>query len=145
MSGEFFTELLDFGALGIFAGFLVWLYVGMQRRLDALVEKFQIQLDRINADCAERNDKINADYDSRIEKMRERYDIVIREAREEGSEAMSHMKVVSKKLDKALLKIDEGLGSAHVVLEKVDEGLTTMREYHAEMEIHRRVKEASKE
>ena len=28
MSGEFFTELLDFGALGLFAGFLVWLYVG---------------------------------------------------------------------------------------------------------------------
>ena len=145
MSGEFFTELLDFGALGIFAGFLVWLYVGMQKRLDGLVEKFQIQLDRINADCAERNDKINADYDSRIERMRERYDIVIKEARSGGTEALQQMKEVSKKLDAATIKIDEGLSNAQDALEKLDEGLSTMRDFHAEMEILRRVREASKE
>jgi len=115
MSGDFFTELLDFGALGIFAGFLVWLYIGMQRRLDGLVDKFQIQLD-----------KINADYDARIEKMRERYDIVIRETREEASLE----KEISVKLDDALTKLDEGL--------------STVKTHYAEAEILRRVKEAAK-
>lgn len=116
MSGEFFTELLDFGALGIFAGFLVWLYVGMQKRLDALVERFQSQLDGINKD-----------YDNRIEKMRERYDAVIREAREEASTE----KELSQKLDAAL--------------EKLDEGLQSMKDHYREMEISRRIKEAKTE
>lgn len=116
MSGEFFTELLDFGALGIFAGFLVWLYVGMQKRLDSLVERFQSQLSGINKD-----------YDDRIEKMRERYDVVIREAREEASQE----KEMSQKLDQALIKLDEGLKS--------------MKDHYQEVEISRRIKEASKQ
>ena len=114
MSGEFFTELLDFGALGIFAGFLVWLYVGMQKRLDSLVERFQSQLDGINKD-----------YDDRIEKMRERYDIVIKEAREEASME----KELSQKLDEAL--------------DKLDSGLQSMKDHYQELEISRRIKEGA--
>tara|TARA_B100000131_G_scaffold319256_2_gene364791 strand:- start:487 stop:840 length:354 start_codon:yes stop_codon:yes gene_type:complete len=115
MPPEFFTELLDFGALGIFAGFLVWLYIGMQKRLDALVERFQDQLD-----------KINTDYDERIDKMRERYDLVIREARDEASIE----KELSQKLD--------------IAIDKLDEGLSSMREQYKDMEIARRLREAKK-
>jgi ribosome-binding protein aMBF1 (putative translation factor) len=115
MPSDFFTELLDFGALGLFAGFLIYLYISMQKRLDALVDKFQQQLD-----------KINKDYDSRIDKMRERYDIVIREAREEASME----KELSQKLDAALAKLDEGLVS--------------MREQYKEMEVARKLREAKK-
>ena len=68
--------LTDYGALGLFAGFLIWQFIGLQRRLDKLVENFQTQL----AD-------INKDYDERIEKMRERYDIVIEQYRKEGADA----------------------------------------------------------
>ncbi len=68
-------QLLDFGALGIFAGFLIWQFVGLQKRLDKLVSDFQTQLK-----------EINDDYDDRIDKMRERYDGVIKQARDETSD-----------------------------------------------------------
>jgi hypothetical protein len=34
------SGLLDFGALGLFAGFLIWLNARMQKRLDETVETF---------------------------------------------------------------------------------------------------------
>lgn len=113
MTDGLIAELLDFGALGIFAGFLIWQHLGMQKRLDSLVDRFQSQLD-----------KINSDYDGRIDAMRERYDAVIREAREEASIE----KELSNKLDQAL--------------EKLDQGLDKMREQFKEMEVQRRLREA---
>ena len=63
---EVFEMLLDHGSLGLFAAFLVWLYTSMQKRMDALVDRFQDQLDR----------KREA-YKQEILEMRNRYDEVI--------------------------------------------------------------------
>ena len=62
--------LLAGGPLGLFAAFLVYQFMAMQKRLDKLVEGFQEQLD-----------EIRKEYDGRSEKMRERYDRVIDEYR----------------------------------------------------------------
>ena len=64
-------SLLADGHLGIFAAFLVFQFITMQKRLDKLVEGFQEQID-----------EIRKDYDNRTEKMRERYDRVIQEYRD---------------------------------------------------------------
>ena len=69
-------QLIQGGAMGLFAAFLIWQHVGMQKRLDALVERFQEQLD-----------KINQDYDERIDRMRERYDVVIKDIRKEANDS----------------------------------------------------------
>lgn len=66
MTDALLAQLADFGALGLFAAFLLYQHFSMQKRLDALVERFQQQLD-----------KINEDYDARTEKLRDRYDTVI--------------------------------------------------------------------
>ena len=100
MTDALLAQLADFGALGLFAAFLLYQHFSMQKRLDALVEKFQQQLD-----------KINEDYDSRTEKLRERYDTVIA-----GKEAVTETIRVSlvavieenaRKLDTAIAKISE--------------------------------------
>jgi len=67
--------LLDYGALGILAGVLLWQHLGMQKRLDALVSSFQEQIDRI--------DKT---FDDRVELMRSRYDVVIQGIRKDCRE-----------------------------------------------------------
>ncbi len=64
-------SLLADGHLGIFAAFLVFQFVAMQKRLDKLVNGFQEQID-----------DIRKDYDQRTDKMRERYDKVIEEYRD---------------------------------------------------------------
>ena len=79
-------QLLAGGHLGLFAAFLVWQYIAMQKRLDTLVTSFKTQLK-----------DITDDYDDRILKMRERYDLVIREAREErADDARDFMAVRAK-------------------------------------------------
>ena len=72
MTDELIAQLVDAGGIGLLAGFLIWQHIGMQKRLDGLVEGFQDQVE-----------KMNVSYDGRIEKMRERYDVVIESIRSE--------------------------------------------------------------
>ena len=89
-------SLLDDGHLGVFAAFLIYQFVSMQKRLDALVEGFQKQLK-----------EINDEYDVRIEKMRERYDAVIKEARAEtAAQAKVFLNVRNKIQEKIVSKLD---------------------------------------
>ena len=135
MPSDFFTELLDFGALGLFAGFPVYLYIGMQKRLDALVERFQDQL----------ND-INKDYDDRIEKMRERYDVVIKEARAEGTAAHKDLLDMRERIHgDVVAQIEENARKLDSALEKLDTGLSAMRKHYQQAEIEQRVREMAKE
>lgn len=87
-------HLLADGHLGLFAAFLVFQFLSLQKRLDRAVEAFQSQLDQIRKD-----------YDSRTDKMRDRYDKVIEEYRdrEEGqsrefmiARTKVHNEIVSK-------------------------------------------------
>jgi hypothetical protein len=73
MTDALLAQLADFGALGLFAAFLLYQHFSMQKRLDALVEKFQVQLSEIQARC-----------DAGEEKLRERYDKVVEQYRLEA-------------------------------------------------------------
>ena len=106
MTESIINQLIQGGAMGLFAAFLVWQHLGMQKRMDGLVGRFQEQLD-----------KINADYDHRIEGMRERYDVVIEQYRQEAKDIQQ---TVSEKVDQNARKLDAALG-------KLDEGLREMR------------------
>ena len=92
-----FDQLIQGGAMGLFAAFLIWQHIGMQKRLDALVNRFQEQLD-----------KINQDYDERIEKMRERYDVVIKEIRaEQGAAAKEWARARTAVQEQVITKLDQ--------------------------------------
>jgi hypothetical protein len=125
------SQLLDFGALGIFAGFLIWQHLGMQKRLDALVDR----MSACQAGFQEQLGKINSDYDSRIERMRERYDAVIREARDVGE--ATKISQIDRHKDLA--------GKLDVALEKIEEGLAEMRDHYKELEIAKAIKDAKGE
>ena len=89
-------SLLADGHLGVFAAFLIYQFVTMQKRLDALVGGFQKQLK-----------EINDEYDGRIEKMRERYDAVIKEARAEtAAQAKDFLNVRNKIQEQIVSKLD---------------------------------------
>lgn len=80
--------LLEGGHLGLFAAFLVYQFLLMQKRLDRVVEGFQEQIE-----------EIRKDYDQRTEKMRERYDRVISEYRERED---TQSKQIVNKLDRLI-------------------------------------------
>ena len=97
-------NLLAGGHLGLFAAFLVWQFIALQKRLDKLVDSFQGQLK-----------DISDGYDSRLIAMRDRYDIVIKEARaERDADAREFMATRAKiqeqitgKLDRLIANIDK--------------------------------------
>ena len=97
-------NLLAGGHLGLFAAFLVWQFIALQKRLDKLVESFQGQLK-----------DINDGYDERLLAMRDRYDTVISEARaERDADAREFMATRAKiqeqitgKLDRLIANIDK--------------------------------------
>ena len=130
MTDAILQQLIQGGAMGVFAAFLVWQFMGMQKRLDKLVDSFQGQLKTINAD-----------YDQRIEAMRERYDVVIGQYRDEVTVAQKELfevrqqitVEVSDKIAENTRKLDEALG-------KLDEGLIAMRSMMEEA----RLKEAAR-
>ncbi len=97
MPDNLITELLNFGALGLFAAFLVWQHLAQQKRMDALVEGFQNQLK-----------EIDQGFENRIEVMRARYDVVIETTRERGREEQAALVAQNKELQKQLLETLSG-------------------------------------
>ncbi len=89
-------QLMAGGHLGLFAAFLVWQFIALQKRLDKLVESFQGQLK-----------DISDGYDSRLIAMRDRYDIVIKEARaERDADAREFMATRAKIQEQITAKLD---------------------------------------
>lgn len=76
MEATFIDHLIQGGAMGMFAAFLVWQHIQNTKRNDSLTERFQQQLETISKD-----------YDSRIDTMRDRYDVVIADIKKEHKEA----------------------------------------------------------
>ena len=66
--------LLAGGHLGLFAAFLVYQFMAMQKRLDKLVEGFQEQLDEIRKEYAARSEKMRESYDRVIDEYRGQID-----------------------------------------------------------------------
>jgi len=92
MTDQLISQLVDFGALGLFSGFLVYQFIQMQKRLDSLVERFQEQ---VNA--------IGEDFDKRVEDMRTRYDVVITDIRRDCRENEARLQNEVKEAQRELL------------------------------------------
>jgi len=126
MTDALMNTLTDYGALGVFAAFLVWQFMGMQKRLDSLVDRFQEQLA-----------EINVGYGEQVETMRERYDAVIEQYRQEAKDAQQ---LVGEKVDGNTRALGVAQGKLDTALEKLDTGLAEMRKHYEEA----RIKEAER-
>jgi DNA anti-recombination protein RmuC len=110
MPDSLISQLLDFGALGIFAGFLIWQHLGMQKRLDKLVENFQAQLK-----------EIDVSFESRVETMRGRYDAVFQKLSDECKEEKAAIAAERDALRKELAEIiKENDRKLTTTIEKID-------------------------
>ena len=92
MDQSIIASLLDFGALGIFAGFLMWEHAKQQKRFDRLLEDFANEVKRIDEG-----------FDSRAETIRERYEAVISSLRKEHRSEREKLAEKVSDLQRALL------------------------------------------
>lgn len=68
------SALLEYGAMGIFATFLIWQHLAMQKRSDAMVEGFQSQLKEIMGIHKAELDNMRSRYDQVVEKHQQNYE-----------------------------------------------------------------------
>jgi arylsulfatase A-like enzyme len=65
------TALLEYGAMGIFAAFLVWQHLSMQKRSDAMIEKFNEQIDRMRESHKQELKELRDQYTEMMNKQTE--------------------------------------------------------------------------
>jgi hypothetical protein len=94
VSDAVLATLADYGALGIMVLFLIWQHLGMQKRLDALVESFR-----------QDTEAMGASFDDRVTKIRSKYEIVIEGIRRECRENEDKVAAQRDKLQADLVGI----------------------------------------
>ena len=84
------TQLLDFGALGLFAGFLIWKNARMQKRQDETVERIQHTLENQEVAHSAAEELIRTRYDNLLAQYnaerKQVYDDVVKTLQEIKSE-----------------------------------------------------------
>ena len=94
MSDAVLATLADYGALGIMVLFLIWQHLGMQKRLDGLVESFR-----------QDSEAMSTSFDERVETIRGRYEVVFEGLRKESREAEDKIAAQRDKLQADLAAI----------------------------------------
>jgi len=107
MEGTLLDVLLEYGSLGLFAAFLVWQHLNMQKRFDNLVLKFQ-----------ETISSMRAEQKKEIEGIRERYDKVISTYNEERTEVRINVAQQVAKCVETINLFEKGIMGKIELLEK---------------------------
>lgn len=138
-----FDVLLNHGSLGIFAAFLVWLYMNMQKRMDELVDKFQGQLEEIRKDQKADQEALRVRYDDVIGK----YDSERKQMRLQIKERIEKVGVllqnVNQKTSNFLVRHDANADDVEYVRKQVDqisEQIKSMNDVLKIMEQEQRVR-----
>jgi HD-GYP domain-containing protein (c-di-GMP phosphodiesterase class II) len=135
-----FEILLDHGSLGLFAAFLIWLYTDMQKRMDALVDRFREQLEKSRTD--QKND---------VEELRKRYDAVIKGYNQERAQVRTNIKERVQKVMQACGVLDTKLTdilirqeSSQASVEDVRSDLNALVEIVKQMQTEQRMRDLAK-
>ncbi len=131
---------MDHGSLGLFAAFLIWLYTDMQKRMDALVDRFRQQLEKSRID--QKND---------VEELRKRYDAVIKGYNQERSQVRTNIKERVQKVMQACGVLDNKLTdilirqeSSQASVETVRNDLNALVEIVKQMQTEQRMRDLAK-
>jgi len=109
---EFVDLLVNGSPMAAFAVFLIYLYKTQQARMDALVDKFQLQLD-----------DIRKEYKNDVQELRSRYDGVIGGYNEEARATRSNVGDRLHSVVQNLKKVGNDLSSLYISHESSREEL----------------------
>tara|TARA_R110000824_G_scaffold383549_1_gene577174 strand:- start:67 stop:486 length:420 start_codon:yes stop_codon:yes gene_type:complete len=122
MENQIFNAFLEFGAMGLFCGFLVWQHLNMQKRLDQLVERFQAQLENIQEKTEANEDKLRSRYDLILDEYRSEKTAVRLDISGQLTKVMN--KLESLPFDNMMIQIEAlslNQRNSHRILEKIRE------------------------
>ena len=128
--------LLEFGSMGMFAAFLVWQHLNMQKRFDSLIDRFQEQIEKLRSDQKSEIDDVRDRYDKVISTYNEERDQIRVDLVDQMRNVESKISCLSKELESLpfeTVQIQiEGLSlnqrNAQIALDKIQDYLKKMEE-----------------
>ena len=107
MTDALLNTLLDYGALGLFAAFMVWQHLSMTKRQHEEQKASSERSDVMQTRFEEKLSELAAKYEAREESLRERYDNVVREYQERNEDVRES---VLTRLSELHQMMETGLG-----------------------------------
>ncbi len=107
MTDALLNTLLDYGALGLFAAFMVWQHLSMTKRQHEEQKASSERSDAMQTRFEEKLSELAAKYEAREESLRERYDNVVREYQERNEDVRES---VLTRLSELQQMMETGLG-----------------------------------
>ena len=140
MESSLLEALLEYGSMGLFAAFLVWQHLSMQKRFDKLYESFKVQLKDLQEKSEKNEDKLRSRYDDVIKQYQDDKTTFRINVAAQVEDAIRKIEEVNKKIETIPLEAIqiqiEGLSlnqrNSHLILEK---GMEIMKEMQEEAKI----------
>lgn len=130
MESDFLNVFLEYGSLGLFAAFLVWQHLSMQKRFDKMVDNFQVQIE-----------KIRDDHKKDTEELRSRYDNVISSYNDERTQLRSNLAIKLKGVREEVDEVNRKIDSSLIIIESVSVLIKSMSD---EQKMRKLAKEAAR-
>ena len=124
MDAQLLETLNQFGALGLASGFIGWLYVRSQKRLDEVIAGFSDQLRELNERCDKKEAELRAACDERVA----RFDLVVE--RYNAERDTLHQGIIAQMKETATI-LKELNDNTEAMGSQVTTGLSEMRQHYA--------------
>lgn len=116
---EFYTYLLEWGSMGLFAGYLVWSSLQQKKSEVERVQSFQDQLDRYLADYKSEIKDIRRESKEETDKIRSKYEEVLRTYQDERTAVRQNISSRVREVGQDVTSMDAEVKGLQINVENV--------------------------
>ena len=103
---EFYSYLLEWGSMGLFAGYLVWSSLQQKKSEVERVQSFQEQLDKILEDYKSEVKEIRKESKAETDKIRSKYEDVLRTYQDERTAVRQNISARVREVNQTVVNLD---------------------------------------
>tara|TARA_R100001594_G_scaffold149138_1_gene206100 strand:- start:760 stop:1209 length:450 start_codon:yes stop_codon:yes gene_type:complete len=129
---EFYSYFLEWGSMGVFAGYLVWSSIKQQKTEAERVASFQEQLDRYLSDYKTEIKEIRAESKEETERIRSKYEEVLGTYQDERTQVRQN---ISSRVREVGTKIDNLENEVRGIMINIENVITMMKEMTQEQKL----------
>lgn len=116
---EFYSYFLEWGSMGVFAGYLVWNSIKQQKIEAERVSSFQAQLDRYLEDYKTEVREIRKESKEETDRIRTKYEEVLGTYQDERTQVRQNISARVREVGEKIGNLESEIGGVHIDVENV--------------------------
>ena len=116
---EFYSYFLEWGSMGVFAGYLVWNSIKQQKIEAERVSSFQAQLDRYLEDYKTEVREIRKQSKEETDRIRTKYEEVLGTYQDERTQVRQNISARVREVGEKIGNLESEIGGVHIDVENV--------------------------